>query len=177
MFEDIKRGAPSSRARDRGLTERHLERFFDPTIWKDFGDGPDVSLSRFCRYRWPINVLPRVSSPSIVIYFLDSNPKKRGSPEKLIFLPSDTLHGLGPHPTKTKTTKRRNIFIYFGSISVLRRILCGTKSGIYRKLQIVVCAGACWPSSVFTSPTVFQIDGEGKQESTRWFAQGLQWDH
>ncbi|KAF9448619.1 DnaJ-domain-containing protein [Macrolepiota fuliginosa MF-IS2] len=41
VFEDVKRGAPPSRARDRGLTERHLERFFDPTIWLNFGDGPD----------------------------------------------------------------------------------------------------------------------------------------
>ncbi|KAJ3565153.1 hypothetical protein NP233_g7826 [Leucocoprinus birnbaumii] len=48
VFEDVKRGAPPSRARDRGLTERHLERFFDPTIWSDFGDGPD---SFFTIYR------------------------------------------------------------------------------------------------------------------------------
>ncbi|KXN85869.1 hypothetical protein AN958_10767 [Leucoagaricus sp. SymC.cos] len=48
VFEDVKRGAPPSRARDRGLTERHLERFFDPTIWKDFSDGPD---SFFTIYR------------------------------------------------------------------------------------------------------------------------------
>ncbi|EKM78162.1 hypothetical protein AGABI1DRAFT_61214, partial [Agaricus bisporus var. burnettii JB137-S8] len=48
VFDDVKRGAPPSRARDRGLTERHLERFFDPTIWQDFGEGPD---SFFTIYR------------------------------------------------------------------------------------------------------------------------------
>ncbi|KAF8651003.1 hypothetical protein AX16_004989 [Volvariella volvacea WC 439] len=38
VFEDIKRGAPPSKARDRGLTANHLARFFDPTIWSAFDD-------------------------------------------------------------------------------------------------------------------------------------------
>jgi DnaJ family protein A protein 5 len=42
VFEDIKRGAAPSRARDRGLTVRHLAPFFHPSVWKGFDDGPDV---------------------------------------------------------------------------------------------------------------------------------------
>ncbi|KAK0480286.1 DnaJ domain-containing protein [Armillaria novae-zelandiae] len=38
VFEDIRKGAPPPRARDRGLTVRHLARFFDATIWSGFAD-------------------------------------------------------------------------------------------------------------------------------------------
>ncbi|KIK63210.1 hypothetical protein GYMLUDRAFT_41536 [Collybiopsis luxurians FD-317 M1] len=41
VYEDIRKGAPPSRARDRGLTVRHLTRFFDATVWKEFGDDGD----------------------------------------------------------------------------------------------------------------------------------------
>ncbi|KAK7686133.1 hypothetical protein QCA50_010945 [Cerrena zonata] len=41
VFEDIKKGAPHPRARDRGLTVRHLTQFFDVSIYKGFDDGPD----------------------------------------------------------------------------------------------------------------------------------------
>jgi len=51
VFEDIKRGAPPPRARDRGLTVRHLEQFFNPSIFQGFDDGPDVRLdSPFSRH-------------------------------------------------------------------------------------------------------------------------------
>ncbi|KAJ3557581.1 hypothetical protein NM688_g1398 [Phlebia brevispora] len=39
VFEDIKRGAPPSRARDRGLTVRHLQQFFDPSIYSGYEGG------------------------------------------------------------------------------------------------------------------------------------------
>lgn len=42
MFEDIKRGAAPSRGRDRGLSVRHLEQFFDPSIYSGFDDGETV---------------------------------------------------------------------------------------------------------------------------------------
>ncbi|KAL4242766.1 Multifunctional chaperone and stress response protein [Abortiporus biennis] len=41
VFEDIKRGAPPPRARDRGLTVRHLQQFFDASIYSGFDDGPN----------------------------------------------------------------------------------------------------------------------------------------
>ncbi|KAF8556166.1 DnaJ-domain-containing protein [Imleria badia] len=41
VFEDIRRGAPPPRARDRGLTVRHLSRFFDASVWSGFDDGQD----------------------------------------------------------------------------------------------------------------------------------------
>ncbi|KAG9315098.1 DnaJ-domain-containing protein [Chiua virens] len=45
VFEDIKNGAPPSRARDRGLTVRHLSRFFDATIWSGFDGGQNGFFS------------------------------------------------------------------------------------------------------------------------------------
>lgn len=39
VWEDIRKGAPPPRARDRGLTVRHLSRFFDFTMWSGFDDG------------------------------------------------------------------------------------------------------------------------------------------
>ncbi|THV02777.1 DnaJ-domain-containing protein [Dendrothele bispora CBS 962.96] len=41
VYEDIRRGAPPPRARDRGLTVRHLTRFLDASIWNGFGDEGD----------------------------------------------------------------------------------------------------------------------------------------
>ena len=43
IFEEIRKGAPPPRSRDRGLTVRHLTQFFDTTICDGFDDGPNVS--------------------------------------------------------------------------------------------------------------------------------------
>ncbi|KAI0709853.1 DnaJ domain-containing protein [Earliella scabrosa] len=48
VFEEIKRGAPPPRARDRGLTVRHLTQFFDISIYSGLDDGPN---SFFTIYR------------------------------------------------------------------------------------------------------------------------------
>ncbi|KAI8969849.1 DnaJ domain-containing protein [Trametes punicea] len=48
VFDEIKRGAPPPRARDRGLTVRHLTQFFDTGIYDGFDDGPN---SFFTIYR------------------------------------------------------------------------------------------------------------------------------
>ncbi|KAF9474678.1 DnaJ-domain-containing protein [Pholiota conissans] len=46
VFDDIRKGANlKSRVRDRGLTVRHLTRFFDATIWKSFGDEDNSFFS------------------------------------------------------------------------------------------------------------------------------------
>ncbi|KAJ7573863.1 DnaJ domain-containing protein [Mycena floridula] len=39
VYEDIRRGAAPSKARDRGLTVNHISRFFNPSIWSGFDDG------------------------------------------------------------------------------------------------------------------------------------------
>ncbi|KAL0580009.1 hypothetical protein V5O48_002012 [Marasmius crinis-equi] len=41
VYQDIRTGAPPPRARDRGLTVRHLTRFLDASVWKGFGDDED----------------------------------------------------------------------------------------------------------------------------------------
>ncbi|KAJ6607356.1 hypothetical protein B0H10DRAFT_1818314 [Mycena sp. CBHHK59/15] len=48
VYDDIRRGAPPSRAQDRGLTVRHLSRFFDSSIWSGLDDGEN---SFFTVYR------------------------------------------------------------------------------------------------------------------------------
>lgn len=41
VINDIKTGAAPSRARDRGLTVRHLQAFLNPSLWSTFDDGTD----------------------------------------------------------------------------------------------------------------------------------------
>ncbi|KAK7051093.1 hypothetical protein VNI00_005205 [Paramarasmius palmivorus] len=76
VYEDIKSGAPPPRARDRGLTVRHLTRFINTAVWTGFGDdengfytiyrnlfsrlqaeehlaGGDVDLPSFGDSTWP----------------------------------------------------------------------------------------------------------------------------
>ncbi|KAJ7674172.1 hypothetical protein B0H17DRAFT_1161784 [Mycena rosella] len=48
VYEDIRKGAAPSRAQDRGLTVRHLTRFFDASIWSGVDDGEN---SFFTVYR------------------------------------------------------------------------------------------------------------------------------
>lgn len=53
VFEDIKRGGAPSRGRDRGLTVRHLEQFFGPSIYSGFDDGDTVRIMCSCLlYLW-----------------------------------------------------------------------------------------------------------------------------
>ncbi|KAH9933672.1 DnaJ-domain-containing protein [Epithele typhae] len=40
VFEEIKKGAPPPRSRDRGLSVRHLAQFFDTAVYDGFDDGP-----------------------------------------------------------------------------------------------------------------------------------------
>lgn len=44
VFEDVKKGAPPSKARERGLTVRQLEMFFNPSIWSGFDDSENVRI-------------------------------------------------------------------------------------------------------------------------------------
>ncbi|KAA1467416.1 DnaJ-domain-containing protein [Dentipellis sp. KUC8613] len=48
VFEDIKKGHTPARARDRGLSVKHLAPFFNPSIWSGFDDGEN---SFFTIYR------------------------------------------------------------------------------------------------------------------------------
>ncbi|KAI0636163.1 hypothetical protein C8Q77DRAFT_1101965 [Trametes polyzona] len=48
VMDEIRRGAPPPRARDRGLSVRHLAPFFDPGVYDGFDDGPN---SFFTIYR------------------------------------------------------------------------------------------------------------------------------
>lgn len=41
VINDIKTGAAPPRARDRGLTVRHIQAFLNPSIWSSFDDGAD----------------------------------------------------------------------------------------------------------------------------------------
>lgn len=61
VFENIRKGASAPPARDRGLTVRHLSRFFDATIWHGFDDGED---GFFTIYR---NLFARLQSEEAMI--------------------------------------------------------------------------------------------------------------
>ncbi|KAH8994792.1 DnaJ-domain-containing protein [Lactarius akahatsu] len=41
VINDIKTGAAPARARDRGLTVRHIQAFLNPSMWSSFDDGAD----------------------------------------------------------------------------------------------------------------------------------------
>ncbi|KAH9958552.1 DnaJ domain-containing protein [Russula dissimulans] len=56
VVNDIKKGAAPSRARDRGLTVRHLQAFLNPSIWSGFTDEEN---SFFTVYR---NLFDRLAS-------------------------------------------------------------------------------------------------------------------
>jgi hypothetical protein len=47
VFEAIKKGIVPPRARDRGLSVRHLKPFIDPSIWSDFSDNENVENLNF----------------------------------------------------------------------------------------------------------------------------------
>ncbi|KAF9000755.1 hypothetical protein BDQ17DRAFT_1359486 [Cyathus striatus] len=59
VFEDVKKGTPTKSFRDRGLTVRHLAKFFDATIWNDFDDSAE---SFFTIYR---NLFSRLRSEEL----------------------------------------------------------------------------------------------------------------
>ncbi|KAJ6577242.1 hypothetical protein B0H19DRAFT_1019574 [Mycena capillaripes] len=61
VYEDIRKGTAPSRAQDRGLTVRHLSRFFDASIWTGVDDGEN---SFFTIYR---NLFARLQAEEALI--------------------------------------------------------------------------------------------------------------
>lgn len=59
VVNDIKKGTAPSRARDRGLTVRHIQAFLDPSIWSGFGDEEN---NFFTIYR---NLFDRLASDEL----------------------------------------------------------------------------------------------------------------
>lgn len=68
VFEDIRKGAPPPRARDRGLTIRHLAQFFDATIWAGFDDSENsfftIYRNLFIRLAQEENLISQIEYPS-----------------------------------------------------------------------------------------------------------------
>lgn len=68
VFEDIRKGAPPPRARDRGLTVRHLARFFDTTVWSGFDDSENsfftIYRNLFTRLAQEENLISQLEYPS-----------------------------------------------------------------------------------------------------------------
>jgi hypothetical protein len=42
-LNDIRSGPQAKKSRGRGLTDKHILRFFDPTLWKELDDSANVS--------------------------------------------------------------------------------------------------------------------------------------
>ncbi|KAF8207558.1 hypothetical protein K438DRAFT_1575955 [Mycena galopus ATCC 62051] len=68
VYEDIRKGAPPSRAQDRGLTVRQLTRFFDSSIWSGVDDGENsfftIYRSLFARLQAEEALISDVDYPS-----------------------------------------------------------------------------------------------------------------
>ncbi|KAG0708086.1 DnaJ-domain-containing protein [Suillus ampliporus] len=68
VFEDIRKGAPPPRARDRGLTVRHLAQFFDATVWSGFNDSENsfftIYRNLFTRLAQEENLVSEIDYPS-----------------------------------------------------------------------------------------------------------------
>ncbi|KAJ7726051.1 DnaJ-domain-containing protein [Mycena maculata] len=68
VYEDIRKGAAPSRAQDRGLTVRHLSRFFDASIWSGVDDSENsfftVYRSLFTRLQAEEALISDVEYPS-----------------------------------------------------------------------------------------------------------------
>ncbi|KAL4066764.1 DnaJ-domain-containing protein [Scleroderma citrinum] len=68
VFQGVRKGAPPSRARDRGLTVRHLSYFFDTSRWTAFDDSENgfFTLYRnlFSRLAQEENLISEIEYPS-----------------------------------------------------------------------------------------------------------------
>lgn len=140
VFEDIRRGAPPARARDRGLSVRHLSRFFDPSIWKKFDDEEDVSTIHPAPHE---KLIPsrRVFSLYTETFFSGCKLKKLFYLMTHVTLRLGTRRGHGFPLLKTPPTTAGGCFILLGYILLPQRISHGLISGIYLRLRIDVCEG------------------------------------
>ncbi|KAJ7032476.1 hypothetical protein C8F04DRAFT_1106974 [Mycena alexandri] len=68
VYEDIRKGTAPSRAQDRGLTVRHLSRFFDSSIWTGVDDGDNsfftIYRSLFARLQAEEALISDIEYPS-----------------------------------------------------------------------------------------------------------------
>ncbi|KAJ7158927.1 hypothetical protein C8R46DRAFT_906837 [Mycena filopes] len=68
VYEDIRKGAAPTRAQDRGLTVRHLSRFFDSSIWSGVDDGENsfftIYRSLFARLQAEEALISDIEYPS-----------------------------------------------------------------------------------------------------------------
>jgi DnaJ family protein A protein 5 len=55
VYDDIRKGPPPPRARDRGLSARHLMPFFSTSMWDKFDDSENVRLRMFSTNLMPLN--------------------------------------------------------------------------------------------------------------------------
>ncbi|KAK0193607.1 hypothetical protein F5146DRAFT_1031419 [Armillaria mellea] len=82
VFEDIRKGAPPPRARDRGLTVRHLARFFDATIWSGFADDDNgfftVYRNLFNRLQAEEALVSNIDLPSFGYSSWNWTPAQKG---------------------------------------------------------------------------------------------------
>ena len=114
VFEDIKRGTNlSSRVRDRGLTVRHLARFFDTMAWSTWDDGENVSSRCGIVLKCSFILLTRVSSPYIAISSQDLRRRRPSLIRRTTFPPLVSHLGLGV-PRAETTWIAPEISITFG---------------------------------------------------------------
>jgi len=142
IYDDIRRGVPPPRARDRGLTVPQLTRFFDSSVWSSFDDEDDVRtpLSSRLQIFNQVHRFQRAFSRYIETSLPASRLKKLYCLITNI-LPLGIQLGLGRRHTKAKNVKRQEISIPLGLILQRLKISHGLNNGVYQKALIVVCEG------------------------------------
>jgi hypothetical protein len=153
VLDDIRRGAPPPRGKDRGLTVSHLNTFLDPRIWKTFeGDGENV-LRLFLPFLNPSPCVTsrRASSPFTETFSLDwrtTSPSGLHS-SKRTSLVSETTNPCGTNPKmapKSVYSTRR------GLNSPRRKISRGSINGIFQMLQTAGQEGSCGNTCLYIFP-------------------------
>ena len=140
MFEEIRKGAPPPRARDRGLTVRHLAQFFDTTIVDGFDDGPNVRVVQSSILLHVLTGGLRVSSQSTATYSIDSLTMKSNT----VTLPLPPLVPPPGHGFRLRRRRRINVCAHFtatGRTSPPARSSTGQTSGILPRLRTGVSVG------------------------------------
>ena len=175
VLDDIRRGAPPPRGKDRGLTVSHLNAFIDPRVWKTFeGDGKNVPYMSLLFPGWPPYITSRrASSPFIGTFSLDWRPTSRSGliSHRGTSLTSETTNPHGPHPEAALKSVRST---RGGSNSPHRKTSLGPISGISQTLQTAGGGGTHWiPLLTCPALTQQQAYGKRKQEGSGRRAQGV----
>ena len=136
MFDDIRRGGTTTpkrpNVRDRGLTVKHLMRFFDSTAWSGFDDSDTVRTVSSTKWPFQLRGYYRDSSLCIETYSHGWRAMKFSMGPTWIIHLLVIRHGFG-HLRKGKRLKQQRPSIHIGLLSPPQKNSCGWNNGMSRK--------------------------------------------